>query len=179
MSIKIYQATTDDIPDIAAIHIAGWQASYTGLMDQDYLDSFTIPKRIKDWQGRFEETQNVIMYKDGVAAGFTSFGPLKNPPPGSSKIRPLYSSEIYAIYLMPEFHRQGLGTKLFKGTVEFLKEQKHQSLCLWGLEANKRARAFYEHLGGQRIGKKKTDFGPSRLNEVCYGWRDIKTITET
>ena len=57
-----------------------------------------------------------------------------------------------------------------------LKEKKHKSLCLWVLAENSRACAFYEALGGQKLGKKKIQIGPSQVDEMCYGWRPLGQI---
>lgn len=178
MSLEVREATKDDIPVIAEIHVAGWQGAYGGIVDQTYLDGFTVPMRITKWQEHFDkgESQAMLAHQEDKAVGFVSFGPLRTAPAGTSKIRPLYSSEIYALYLKPEFFRAGIGTALLKAAVEKLIEQKHQSLCLWVLDKNKRGCSFYESIGGQRVGKKMVEFGPTTAKEVCYGWRDITEI---
>lgn len=176
--VEIRVATADDIPDIADIHVAGWQGSYGGIVDQDYLDSMTVEMRIEKWTEHFNTNQtNAIMaYVDDKPAGFADFGALKTAPKGTSKIRPLYSAEIYAIYLKPEFFRAGIGTALLQSAVEKLKIQKHQSLCLWVLDKNKRGCGFYEKMGGQRVGNMMIEIGPNKLKEVCYAWRDINEV---
>lgn len=177
MSLLIRKATVEDISEIAVIHVDGWHGAYGGIIDQDFIESLTVEWRIEDWKSRVEETETWIAFQNGVAAGFVSFGSLRTPPPGTSKIRPLYSSEIYALYLKQDFYRQAIGTKLLKKSVEELSQQKHKSLCLWVIEKNKRARSFYEVMGGQRIGKRMVEIGPSNVKELCYGWRDISAIT--
>ena len=178
MSMTIREATPEDIPDIASIHVAGWQGAYGNIIDQSYIESKTLDSRVKQWEEIFtkDESDTVIAVIDGKATGFISYGPLRTAPPGTSKIRPLYSSEIYAIYLLPDYYRQGIGTKLLQTSAENLKTQKHQSTCLWVLKDNKNACGFYEAMGGQRIGKIMAEFGPTKALEVCYGWRDIEGI---
>lgn len=178
MTLSIREATTDDIPDIARIHVDGWRGAYDGIIDQSYLDSKTLEDRIAFWTMIFEENQNIplLAFLDDIPVGFISYGPLRTAPPGTSKIRPAYSSEIYALYLIPKYYRQGIGRTLIKKAIENLKSQKHQSTCLWVLKDNKRGCAFYDSMGGQRIGKKIVEFGPSKAKEICYGWRDISEI---
>ena len=178
--IEIREATEADIPDIAKIHVAGWHGAYGGIVDQGYLDGFTVEMRIPKWEENFAagEGRTLLAYIDGVAVGFVSYGALRTPPPGMSKIRPLYSGEIYALYLEPEYFRQGIGTALIQKAIEKLQEQKHQSMCLWVLDKNKRGCGFYEAIGGKRVGKMMVEIGPNKLKEVCYGWRDLSLITE-
>lgn len=174
----IRPATQDDIPAIAALHIGGWQAAYGGMIDQSYLDSLSITQRIEDWKGWMAsgESDTLIAELDGKPAGFITTGRTKTPPPGSSIIRPLYSAEVLALYLHPDMWRQGIGTALIKQAATDLKAKKHSSLCLWVLDANARAKGFYQKMGGQKVGSKVVEIGPTKAKEVCYGWRDTKVL---
>ncbi len=176
----IRPALESDIPVLAHIHVQGWKDAYKGIVDQDYLDSLKEEDRVKDWRNIFsnEEVSRLIAQtEDGRPAGFISFGKLKTPPPGSSPIRPLYSSEIYALYILGDYWGQGLGINLMKQAATRLRELKHPSLCLWVMEGNERAIAFYKKRGGQRCGKKQVDIGPTKgRNDLCFGWRDISVL---
>lgn len=176
--LHIRPATPADIPVIAALHVEGWKGAYGGIVDQAYLDSLSVEKRIADWTSWMAagESEVFLAEQKGKAAGFVVTGRTKTPPPGSSPIRPSHSGEIYALYLHPDFWRQGIGTALIKHGARTLKEQKHGAICLWVLDANGRARAFYEKMGGQKIGNKMIEIGPSKLKEVCYGWRDTAAL---
>ncbi len=180
MIYTIRQATQNDIPDLAHIHLASKLAAESGIIDQAFLDAKTVEQYKEKWVTFFEmdDSTQLILSVDSQSAGFISFGQLRNPPAGMSKIRPLYSSEIYAIYVHPDYFRQGVGKALLSEAVKNLQELKHQSLCLWALDKNKRGCGFYEAMGGQRVGKKMTEFGPSRAKEVCYAWRNIKEILD-
>lgn len=178
MTKKIKLATSSEITQLAYIH---WQSKIIAekdIVSADFLDSLTHEDYIKNWQEWFVSGSETLIAKDnsGTALGFCSFGALRTPPPGTSKIRPLYSSEIYAIYVLPDHFGQNIGTALFKETVAHLIDNKHQSLCLWALEKNKRACGFYTAMGGQRIGKQFVEMGGAKVKEVCYGWRNIKEI---
>ncbi len=174
----IRPTTPSDIPTIASLHIEGWKGAYGGIVDQVYLESLTLEKRIDDWAGWIATEESTVFLAEisGTPAGFVVTGRTKTPPPGSSPIRPSHSGEIYALYLAPSFWRQGIGTALIKHGAQHLKTQKHSSICLWVLDKNIRGKAFYEKMGGQKIGNKMIDIGPSKLKEVCYGWKDTKSL---
>lgn len=178
MEIRI--AGEIDIPAIAVIHVAGWQAAYGGLVDQAYLDSLSVDQRAADWRGWMDsgESETLIAEIDGKPAGFVTYGRTKTAPPGDSKIRPQYPAEIYALYLLPEIWRQGVGTALIRAAAQNLKAKKMGAFCLWVLDGNHRAKSFYEKTYGQRIGKKMITIGPNDLKEVCYGWRDVNKILQ-
>jgi len=183
MTYQIHIATTEDIRDLAFIHLESKKAAERDIVPDDFLDGLTHQEYIEKWEEWFVVfTQElgaqtyIAKNEEGKAVGFCNFGNLRTPPPGTSKIRPLYSSEIYAIYVLPEFFGHNIGTALFKKTIEHLLENKHQSLCLWALEKNKRACGFYAAMQGQRIGKQFVEMGGRKVKEVCYGWRSIKGL---
>ena len=180
MSLEIRQANAEDISAIAHIHVSGWQTSGEGIVDPDYLKNLSVSDRVSEWEERFQsgDVDMLLAVEDGKPIGFINYGPLRTAPPGTSKIRPAYSSEIYAIYILPDFFRQGIGTLLMHAAVNALQDKKHQSMCLWVLKGNNRACQFYDQKGGQRIGKKDVIIGPTKAKELCYGWRDISVITD-
>ena len=177
MQIKL--ATDEDCAILAQLHIEGWRAAYKDLLDSSYLDGLSIKDRAKDWANWLQspEMQAAIAYTgDKVPAGFVSYGRIRTAPPGQSAIRPLYTGEILALYLLPAHWRQGIGKALMAYAARALKTQKHSSLCLWVLKDNKRACAFYKALGGQPIGKVKKKIAGKSAVESCFGWRDTSGL---
>lgn len=177
-TISIHAATVADAETLARIHVAGWRAAYAGLVPQDYLDELREVEKAADWRRYFgdEAMTALIAEREGAPAGFVGFGRLRTPPPGSSPIRPQYPAEVYALYLLPEHWRHGVGRALLREAALRLKEKRQTALCLWVMEKNVRANAFYKALGGQRIGKKQVEVGGRMLTEACYGWRDTTAL---
>ncbi|KDR95108.1 hypothetical protein SAMN02745945_00524 [Peptoclostridium litorale DSM 5388] len=50
-----------------------------------------------------------------------------------------------------------------------------KSMLIWALEDNKSC-GFYENMGGKKVKKKVIEIGGKDLNEVGYGWEDLKEI---
>jgi len=181
MHFSITDASKNDVESLAHILVSGWKDSYKNIVDQSWLDSLCEQDYQTKWQNWFDKESwqvRLARTEKGQEAGFISFGKLKTPPPGMSPIRPLYSSEIYAIYLLKEYRSQGLGTKLMKAAADQLADLKHKSMCLWVLEKNKRALNFYKNNMGERCGKRDIEIGPSAAREVCFGWRDTKVLRD-
>jgi len=176
---QIRPATEADISALAALHIAGWQGAYGGLVDNEFLKIPTLEDRIKSWEEWIHLGDcgtHLAVTEDGQPVGFVSYGRLKTPPPGSSPIRPLYSAEIYGLYLLPDYYRQGIGTKLMGHAITELKDMRHKSLCLWVLEKNSRAVSFYKKQGGERCGKHDIQLGTTTAREICFGWREMPLL---
>ena len=179
MSFTIRPATVADIPAIAFIHVAGWRDSYGCIVRRDFLDSLSTQEKEKNWGEWFKDsTMQVLLALDGAGkpCGFISFGKLRTPIPGGSPIRPPYSAEVYAIYILPEAQRQGLGRQLMCAAALKLKDMKHKSLSLWVVEKNEKAVNFYKKLGGQRCGKKDIEVGGTKIKEIAFGWRDTSVF---
>jgi GNAT superfamily N-acetyltransferase len=180
--MQITPATLADINDLALIHVEGWRASYAGLVDPAFLaglDAAAYAANWKTWLEGGETNALIARDKNGNPAGFISFGRLRTPIPGMSPIRPLYSAEIYALYILPAFWRAGLGRQLMAAGAAALRDRKHKSVCLWVLDGNKRAVSFYKALGGQRCGTKRIEIAGRLLPEIAFGWRDTTILQMT
>jgi len=174
MSFSIRTAVQDDIPDLAHLHILGKKAAEKHIVPDGFLNSLTQDDYEEKWAGWLENGSKTLLLETENIHGFVSYGDMRTPPPGTSKIRPLYVSEIYAIYVDPDYFDQGYGHELFKAVCQDLIDHKKNAMCLWALEKNKRARNFYERQGGQRIGKQNIETGGVQAREICYGWRDLR-----
>lgn len=178
--MTIIPATTAHLSDLARIHLASKIYAEAGIIDADFLAAKTLEEYENKWEDflQAEGSKTDLLVDGNTVIAFISYGPLRTPPPGTSKIRPLYSAEIFAIYVHPDYMRKGYGEKLLKHAVNQLQAMKHQSLCLWALDKNKQACSFYEKMGGKRVGKHFVEMGPTKVKEVCYGWREISVIAE-
>jgi GNAT superfamily N-acetyltransferase len=105
-------ATPDDATAIAAIHVASWQATYRGHMDNAYLDSLSVDERLGMWS-RILESPDIAV--DALVAeigdkivGFCSFGRARDSDlPGSTAV-------LHTIYVHPDLVRSGIGIALLE-----------------------------------------------------------------
>ncbi|MDQ6660416.1 MAG: GNAT family N-acetyltransferase, partial [Chloroflexota bacterium] len=88
-----------------------------------------------------------------------------------------YESELYAIYLLNEAQGHGIGRRLMLTLVEKLVEASMNSMLLWVFAKNP-ARHFYESMGGQKIKESQFELNGAQVDEVAYGWNNIKTLLE-
>lgn len=175
----IKPATDADFAQLGLIHAEGWLASYEHLIPPESLNKYDADywsKKWQSWLGTDELDVLLAVTDKGDPAGLASFGRLRTPPPGMSPIRPLYSAELYGIYVRPDHWRRSLGTQLLQETVRKLKDRKHSSLCLWVMEKNKNAVHFYKNQGAQKCGKKDVDVEGKTLREIAMGWRSTDEI---
>lgn len=168
MTIRI--ATVADAAAIAAVHVASWNTSYRGLIDEAYLASIDVAKRTASWTQRLTTNpavQTIVAEHAGTIAGFCSAGP--NRDATALHIR----GEVYAIYLLEPAKGQGHGRELFATSLAWLREGGLDPVRVWVFADNPRARTFYERMGGVRVGEPKTiDLGGKAYAEVAYDWAE-------
>jgi hypothetical protein len=72
MGFSIREASFEDLPDVARIHVQSWKETYVGLVPRDYLDGMSVSARQRNWEAIFQattaENRNLyIVHDDGEA----------------------------------------------------------------------------------------------------------------
>ena len=174
MDIRIRSANPSDAGSIAKVHVDAWRTTYAGIVPDEYLASLSYGKRKSVWDEILAADQPgasnfVAETHGGEVVGFANCGPDR----GSN---PTYRGELYAIYLLEEYQRMGIGRRLVSAVAQRLLVDGLSSMLLWVLEDNHPARRFYESLGGQQVGCQTITIGGLDIVEVSYGWKDISVL---
>jgi GNAT superfamily N-acetyltransferase len=144
-------ATPDDAEAVAAIRIRGWQKGYAGLMPEAYLAGLSAALRADAERFRAglehptPHRQLFVAERDGTPIGFANVGPYRRDQDPADLDDT--AGEVRAIYVRPDAWRSGAGRALMDAAVEHLRGAGLTPIRLWVLEANARARAFYERYG--------------------------------
>ena len=173
MNIQIRPARVEDAPGIARVHVDSWRSTYRGLVPDSVLANLSYERREDMWRNGLSNAERknydyVAVDEQGHIVGFVTGGPLRDGDPS-------YESELHAIYLLQEAQGQGIGRRLMLIFVERLLQSGVTSMLLW-VFADNPARQFYETMGGQAIQSQPLEIGGVELQEVAYGWRDIRKI---
>jgi ribosomal protein S18 acetylase RimI-like enzyme len=168
--MKIREACIEDAERIAIVHVESWKTTYKGIISESYLSSLSIEKRLKNWLWTFgnlnvHEKIFVAEDREDNIIGFSSGGRSRN-----DEFK--HDGELYAIYLLRDYQRLGIGKMLFNSVVESLKDNGYSSMMLWVLKDNPSV-AFYKLQGGQALGQKTIAIGGDSLVELAIGWDSI------
>lgn len=144
MSIIIKPMETDEeIKGKAYVHWKCWQETYPGLVSQAYLEKLTLAK-CEEMAFRWRD--NILVAKEGDrVVGFVGYGDHGPEDPDTG--------EVFALYVLPEYHGTGVGQRLINAASEKLKA--YPRLCLWAVKGNGRAIRFYEKNGFYLTGKER------------------------
>ncbi|MDQ6659559.1 MAG: GNAT family N-acetyltransferase [Chloroflexota bacterium] len=113
------------------------------------LDGLSYEQKERQWAETFRGTkhqESVYVAEDEAEQiiGFASGGPTL------AKNDSLYRGELFTIYILDAYQRQGLGHRLFFQVVERLLALELTSMLIWVLAENPACR-FYEALGGELV----------------------------
>lgn len=172
----IRKAISDDATGIGRVHVDSWRTTYKGIVTDDYLSALSYTSSTNRWRNRLEgnsERYALFVSEDdeGNIVGFADGGPERS---GDST----YDGELYAIYLLQEYQRQGVGKQLFRNVAAHLSTNQFHALLIWVLVDNP-SRSFYESLGGLPIRETVIEIGGERLSEIAYGWTDLDGLLAT
>ena len=164
-----------DAGAIARVHALSWKSAYRGIVPDEFLDAIEVDA----WAERHrrnmaEDPEGFVSYVaevDEEIVGWALGGPNRSE---SSE----FASELFTIYLLPEYLRQGIGRMLIAAVAKSLVACGFSSMNVWVLAENWPARRFYEALGGIYLSEKEVTIGGVSLMEVSYGWRDLGTLLE-
>ena len=161
----IREALPEDAGAIARVHVASWQGAYRGIMPDAVLEHLSVAQWTDDWEARLEPPERLtfVVEVEGVIQGWASIGPCRDEAAGED------SGELYGIYLDPACWSQRLGAGLYLRAETALRASGFTEACAWVLEANARARRFYEKAGYAPDGQtKRIQRETTELMEVRY-----------
>lgn len=163
IEFSIRAATLDDASAMADIYRRSWSAAYNGLLPAEAIQTVNA--------GRDAGCRKMLA---GSSSGWHFLALKENTPIGllslcrcRDKGDSAYG-EIRAIYLLPEYWHSGYGRRMLKFAVEELRSRGFDSVILWVLESNLRARRFYEANGFAFDGASKTERIGEPQTELRY-----------
>ena len=167
--MTIRKANSNDAREIAKVQVDTWNTAYQGIVPDEYLKQMTYSSRENMWKNILSNQTVFVAEKNGEIIGFANGGKAR------SKAYPEYGGELYAIYIIERFQQTGIGKRLFVSVVECLKQMNILSMIVYVLEDNT-SRLFYERLGANRLATVEIEIAGKKLNELVYGWKDLKEI---
>jgi GNAT superfamily N-acetyltransferase len=176
-TFRLRPATPDDVPGLAHVHVATWRTAYQSLLPPAAIDARSGQVRREQWTHRLAERPGraLVAELDGRVIGFADAGPSRD-----FDVVPEQVAELYALYVLPQHWGTRAGSALWRETRRWLVDEGYAEATLWVLEANFRARAFYENMGFEidpHVGKTE-DYAGELLAELRYRLplRDIAGI---
>jgi ribosomal protein S18 acetylase RimI-like enzyme len=157
-----------DARGIAKVHVRSWQAAYAGIVPDEDLARLSLGQREQFWTGILskDERATLVLVDGHLVAGWSSFGPARD-----EDCDPTLFTELYGIYLLPEYWSTGCGKQLYRATETRIRRNSIENLVLWVFEKNTRARRFYEAIGYRLENGKQKEMHFVGTTAVQVGYR--------
>jgi GNAT superfamily N-acetyltransferase len=151
-------ATLDDLDAIAAVHVAGFRAGNVPHLPRDQRDRMNEERAAAVWDATIAEPPPgtaVLVAEDsgGRVVGLAGAGRARDDDVAEG------TGELYALYVDPGSWGSGHGRALDAAARAHLRGALFTVAILWVLEANSRARGFYERCGWVADGTRRSHAG--------------------
>ena len=146
----IRKARKEDAVSIAKISVITWKKIYADLIDKVILETRTVtPKRISQWENRISQPENTVIYvaeENNKILGYLWGGDGRDN-------RFFEKKEIYALYVLPDFQKKGIGSLLVQSFKEYVCQEDFYAFVLSGNPSE----IFYQKIGCRKDERFKTD----------------------
>jgi GNAT superfamily N-acetyltransferase len=159
-------AGAGDAEAVALLHIASWRDAYGNVLDPTYLAGTVEEERLAYWKSELSAAdagRHVLVAEDeDAAAGFICVRWPGDPP---------WGAWVNNLHVVRASRGKGAGNQLLKAAAAWVTGFDAQSgLHVWVLEANEPARAFYQHLGGEIVGKGSSQIPAAKGAPILRVW---------
>ena len=161
--LVLRDASIADLRPLAELHVRTFNETHLG----PFGTGPTVATREWQWRDKLSEidaTHFVLVLETPAKqlVGFNWCHPTTD--------NPTWAARLNKIYLLREYQRRGLGTRMVAAAVGRLLQNGLTSMALFTETDNEPACNFYERLGGERQLDERGEFGG------MYGWRDLRQL---
>ena len=159
-----------DAPSISRIYVQTWRDTYLSVIPFAYLFEMSVPLHEQTFYNEINSKRVISFVAEdaGRVVGFITGG-------FESNADPIYSGEIYTLYVQKNFQRRGIGGKLVSALAMQLNQSGVYSLLVRVLKLNP-YRRFYQKINGTYLQTESLPFADEVLQVEVYGWLDA-TLT--
>ncbi|MDX1646312.1 MAG: GNAT family N-acetyltransferase [Longimicrobiales bacterium] len=153
VDLFVRDARRGDSRTIEEVHFAARAAAYSDKVADWPPPGPDRPGRIARWERWLSDPDisTLVGESSGELVGFCT---IRSSPEDDTDAA---TAEMATLYVRPDRWHRGVGRTLCEAGLERARRRGFQTLVLWVLDINERARTFYEHLGFVADGRTKVD----------------------
>lgn len=164
---------SQEIPPLVRIYVETIKATHTGPVWEQFLQTVSEENTLQRLEDIFHHQEHhpfgYVCTDHGTLIGFALGDIATYPPEG-------YQGELKMIYVLPAYHRRGVGQMLLCAVAEHFEREKVASMFLGVFTNNSPARRFYEALGAVKIDEFPGEEGKEGF--VRYGWPSVHELIQ-
>jgi GNAT superfamily N-acetyltransferase len=175
MQLAVRDARQDDAAAISLVDAASHREAYRPIFGADYMTRDRPDAGVERWErilaGGPPDPDRaarwvLVAVADAEVVAYAGLMPSRDADAQAGEI-----GEVGAIYVHPTLWRQGIGSFLLRASLERLRDLGFREATLWTLEANSRARSFYEKEGWLADGGRQVNHRPGLSDQVEIRYR--------
>ncbi len=166
--VEIRRARPDDLPQIAALHVANWRADYRGVLSDAALGDPLHAMMTAKWAAdAIEGVEIAVAEVNGTVLGFAAWQP--EHPDGP------YLDNFHTA---AKARGQGLGRALIATLIADLRARGKRDLWLIVFSANTATRALYRHWGAEEGPEFPDDILGETVPARRVRWADVTELEQ-
>jgi ribosomal protein S18 acetylase RimI-like enzyme len=161
-----------DAHSISSIYVQTWRDTYLSLIPYDYLWSMSTARHERAFFDELDSNHSIgfVAEDAGRVVGFVTGGYERHADP-------VYSGEIYTLYVLRNLQRRGIGTELVCALAGQFGRLGIYSMLVRVLKLNP-YRRFYEKRNGIHLKSEHQLLETEVLDVQVYGWPDTTLIAD-
>ncbi len=170
--IEYRRPSLDEAETLAALHVQCWREAYAGFLPIELVSSFSAEQRLPMWQAVISNSERFVLaaYDKAKPCGFIISGST------NEKHIENQDGHIWAIYIVSQFHRKGIGRALIAAAATDWLGRGGKNITLGVLAENAGARFFYEKLGARLVKTSTYDWDGYKLADAIYVFDDLTSL---
>lgn len=179
-TFRISTAGLGDVARLAQVHADALAAGYAGFTDEAWMSRHSAAALAEDWTRWVREPGVRVLMASRRSAiglhGLAAYGPIRSPLRSQGRL-PVYSTELYGLFVAPNSWGTGTASALMTAVAEAMPPARGGLVALV-LKPNLRALAFYKRLKGVPVETHKIQHGRRKVDEIVIGWRDTAALAD-
>lgn len=168
--MKIRPSKSSDARAMARIYVQTWRDTYLSLIPFGFLFDMSVSRQEADFHSELG-SRGIISFvaeQEGRVVGFVTGGEERHK-------NGIYGGEIYTLYVLKSFQRQGIGGKLVSALVRQFNRIGMYSMIVRVLKLNP-YRRFYRKINGTYLKTERLPFAGEIMEVEAYGWLDTTLV---
>ena len=154
------------------VYVQTWQDTYLSVIPYEYLSSMSVAQHEKAFFNELSSKHTIgsVAEDGGRVLGFITGGYERDGDP-------IYSGEIYTLYVLKSLQRRGIGKKLVSALALQFNRLGIYSMLVRVLKLNP-YRRFYNKISGIYLKTEPSLFEDETIDVAIYGWLDTTIIDD-
>ena len=168
--MKIRPSKISDARAMAHIYVQTWRDTYLSVIPFGFLFDMSVSRQQEDFSSELGSRRIVsfVAERRDRVVGFVTGGEERHA-------NDIYRGEIYTLYVLKSFQRQGIGGKLVSALARQFDRSGMYSMLVRVLKLNP-YRHFYRKINGSYLKTERLPFAGEIMEVDTYGWLDTSLV---